>query len=247
MTGWRDGLGPWKPVRRGRPALRPRRRRRRLRGVRVADRASRRCRRRSVPHARCVVLIEACEESGSYDLPAYIEHLAPRIGDPEPRRLPRLGLRQLRPAVEHDLAARPRRRHLTVEVLQRRRALRRRERHRALELPHPAPAARSRLEDETPARSCSTELHVDIPAERGAQAKRVAEVARPRASSTSSPSPTGVKPIDRRPGRAGAQPHLAAGALDHRRRGLPADRATRATCCGRAPRLKLSLARAADR
>src|SRR5204863_825317 len=32
-------------------------------------------------HARCVVLIEACEESGSYDLPAYIEHLAPRIGD----------------------------------------------------------------------------------------------------------------------------------------------------------------------
>ena len=28
------------------------------------------------PHARCVVLIECCEESGSYDLPAYIEHLA---------------------------------------------------------------------------------------------------------------------------------------------------------------------------
>jgi len=26
-------------------------------------------------------LIEACEESGSYDLPAYIEHLAPRIGE----------------------------------------------------------------------------------------------------------------------------------------------------------------------
>jgi hypothetical protein len=29
-----------------------------------------------------VVLIEACEESGSYDLPAYIDHLAPRIGTP---------------------------------------------------------------------------------------------------------------------------------------------------------------------
>jgi len=27
-------------------------------------------------------LIEACEESGSFDLPAYIEHLAPRIGTP---------------------------------------------------------------------------------------------------------------------------------------------------------------------
>src|SRR5690606_39854281 len=35
-----------------------------------------------LPHARCVVLIEACEESGSYDLPHYIEHLAPRIGTP---------------------------------------------------------------------------------------------------------------------------------------------------------------------
>src|SRR5690606_37071556 len=33
-------------------------------------------------HARCVVLIEACEESGSDDLPHYIEHLADRIGTP---------------------------------------------------------------------------------------------------------------------------------------------------------------------
>jgi acetylornithine deacetylase/succinyl-diaminopimelate desuccinylase-like protein len=29
-----------------------------------------------------VVLIEACEESGSYDLPAYVDHLAERIGKP---------------------------------------------------------------------------------------------------------------------------------------------------------------------
>jgi len=35
-----------------------------------------------VPHARCVVLIEACEESGSYDLPHYVDHLAARIGSP---------------------------------------------------------------------------------------------------------------------------------------------------------------------
>ena len=34
-----------------------------------------------VPHARCVGLIETCEESGSYDLPAYLDLLAPRIGD----------------------------------------------------------------------------------------------------------------------------------------------------------------------
>src|SRR5207244_9982261 len=33
-------------------------------------------------HARCVVLIEACEESGSFDLPYYVDHLAERIGSP---------------------------------------------------------------------------------------------------------------------------------------------------------------------
>ena len=38
-------------------------------------------RRDQLPHARCVILIEACEESGSYDLPAYVEHLAPRLGE----------------------------------------------------------------------------------------------------------------------------------------------------------------------
>jgi acetylornithine deacetylase/succinyl-diaminopimelate desuccinylase-like protein len=35
-----------------------------------------------IPPARCVVVIEACEESGSYDLPYYIDHLADRIGSP---------------------------------------------------------------------------------------------------------------------------------------------------------------------
>ena len=34
----------------------------------------------SVAHARCVGVIETCEESGSYDLPAYLELLAPRMG-----------------------------------------------------------------------------------------------------------------------------------------------------------------------
>jgi acetylornithine deacetylase/succinyl-diaminopimelate desuccinylase-like protein len=38
-------------------------------------------RREGLPHARAVILIEACEESGSFDLPAYIEHLAPRLGE----------------------------------------------------------------------------------------------------------------------------------------------------------------------
>ena len=80
MTGWREGLGPWQPVLEGD----------KLYGRGGADdgyaifaslTALAALRRDRVPHARAVVLIEACEESGSYDLPAYIEHLAPRIGD----------------------------------------------------------------------------------------------------------------------------------------------------------------------
>jgi acetylornithine deacetylase/succinyl-diaminopimelate desuccinylase-like protein len=35
-----------------------------------------------VPLARAVTLIEACEESGSYDLPYYVDHLAQTIGSP---------------------------------------------------------------------------------------------------------------------------------------------------------------------
>jgi acetylornithine deacetylase/succinyl-diaminopimelate desuccinylase-like protein len=79
MIGWRDGLGPWTPVLEGD----------KLYGRGSADdgyamfaslTAINALRRDGIPHARCVVLIEACEESGSVDLPAYIEHLAPRIG-----------------------------------------------------------------------------------------------------------------------------------------------------------------------
>ncbi|MFX8164796.1 peptidase M20, partial [Acinetobacter baumannii] len=39
-------------------------------------------REQKVPRARCVVMIEGCEESGSYDLPYYVDHLLPRIGNP---------------------------------------------------------------------------------------------------------------------------------------------------------------------
>jgi acetylornithine deacetylase/succinyl-diaminopimelate desuccinylase-like protein len=80
MTGWREGLGPWIPVMDGD----------KLYGRGGADdgyaifaslTAINALRKDNVPHARCVVLIEACEESGSYDLPAYIDHLSPKIGD----------------------------------------------------------------------------------------------------------------------------------------------------------------------
>src|SRR5881392_3139749 len=81
MTGWREGLSPWEPVREGD----------KLYGRGGADdgyssfaslAALRLLQEQKAPHARCVVLIEACEESGSNDLPAYIEHLAGRIGKP---------------------------------------------------------------------------------------------------------------------------------------------------------------------
>jgi acetylornithine deacetylase/succinyl-diaminopimelate desuccinylase-like protein len=36
-----------------------------------------------VARARTVIIIEACEESGSPDLPFYIDHLTPRIGTPD--------------------------------------------------------------------------------------------------------------------------------------------------------------------
>jgi acetylornithine deacetylase/succinyl-diaminopimelate desuccinylase-like protein len=35
-----------------------------------------------IPRARAVILIEACEESGSPDLPFYVDHLAERLGEP---------------------------------------------------------------------------------------------------------------------------------------------------------------------
>ena len=94
-----------------------------------------------MPHARCVVLIEACEESGSYDLPAYVDHLAERIGKPSLVVCLDSGCgnyEQLWCTTSlRGLAGG----NLTVKVLERRRALGRRVRHRAVELPHPAPAA----------------------------------------------------------------------------------------------------------
>jgi len=81
FSGWSDGLSPWEPViREGR-----------LYGRGGADdgyavfgslTAIRALQEQGIPHARCVILIEACEESGSFDLPHYMDLLAPRIGEP---------------------------------------------------------------------------------------------------------------------------------------------------------------------
>ena len=80
MVGWREDLGPWKPVIEGD----------RLYGRGGADdgyapyaslAAIEAVQRHGGQHQRCVLMIEACEESGSPDLPYYIEHLSDRLGD----------------------------------------------------------------------------------------------------------------------------------------------------------------------
>jgi acetylornithine deacetylase/succinyl-diaminopimelate desuccinylase-like protein len=83
MTGWRKGLGPWTPVldRKGR-----------LYGRGGADDGysafaavalAKALRDSGRPHGRIVMLIECSEESGSPDLPHYLNALKTRIGTPD--------------------------------------------------------------------------------------------------------------------------------------------------------------------
>ncbi len=80
MEGWREGFGPWLPV---------------IEDDKLYGRGSAddgyalyaalsviaALDAQAVPRPRCVGIIETCEESGSPDLPAYLELLAPRFGD----------------------------------------------------------------------------------------------------------------------------------------------------------------------
>jgi len=81
FTGWSDGLEPWTPVLRDG----------KLYGRGGADdgyalfgslTAIRALHDQGVPHARCVILIEASEESGSPDLETHIDALGARLGHP---------------------------------------------------------------------------------------------------------------------------------------------------------------------
>ena len=81
FTGWLPGLGPWDPVVRDG----------KLYGRGAADdgyavfsslTAIAALKEQKVKLARCVLLIEACEESGSVDLPAHLDALGDAIGNP---------------------------------------------------------------------------------------------------------------------------------------------------------------------
>jgi acetylornithine deacetylase/succinyl-diaminopimelate desuccinylase-like protein len=81
FSGWADDLDPWTPVIKDG----------KLYGRGGADdgystfgslTAIRALQEQGIPHAHCVVLIEGCEESGSFDLPHYMDLLGDRIGSP---------------------------------------------------------------------------------------------------------------------------------------------------------------------
>ncbi|NCF16415.1 MAG: M20/M25/M40 family metallo-hydrolase [Gammaproteobacteria bacterium] len=82
FSGWDEDLDPWTPVIKDG----------KLYGRGGADdgyatfgslTAIRALQEQGIPHAHCVVLVEGCEESGSFDLPYYIDLLEDRIGSPD--------------------------------------------------------------------------------------------------------------------------------------------------------------------
>jgi len=82
MVGWAEGTGPWQPLLKDG----------KLYGRGGADdgyamfaslAALLALKEQNVAHARAVILIEASEESGSPDLPFYVDHLSARIGAPD--------------------------------------------------------------------------------------------------------------------------------------------------------------------
>jgi acetylornithine deacetylase/succinyl-diaminopimelate desuccinylase-like protein len=173
MVGWAEDAGPWVPKRRGD----------RLFGRGAGDdgyaafaalAAIEAVQAQGLPHARCVVLIEASEESGSPDLPAYVEQYAERLR-------PDLVVCLDSGCGDYDhLWATTSLRgvtsgNLTIEVL--------------TEGVHSGAASGivpssfrilrqllGRLEDEQTGRILVEECHVEIPAERVAEARAVAAV-----------------------------------------------------------------------
>lgn len=81
MEGWQEGLGPWQPVLKegklyGRGAADD------GYAIYAAITAIKALQEQNLPHSHCHLIIEACEESGSYDLPYYMESLKKRLQEP---------------------------------------------------------------------------------------------------------------------------------------------------------------------
>lgn len=174
FTGWDEDLSPWEPsIIDGK-----------LYGRGGADdgyavfgslTAIRNLKDQGIPHARCVILIEGCEESGSFDLPFYIDKLENRIGTPSlvvclDAECGNYDQLWCTTSLRGNLVG-----TLSVDVL-------REGVHSGAAsgiVPSSFRIARqllSRIEDETSGRILLDALHADIPAQRLEQAKRAAEV-----------------------------------------------------------------------
>jgi acetylornithine deacetylase/succinyl-diaminopimelate desuccinylase-like protein len=81
FNGWRSDLGPWTPKLDDSGKLYGRGGADDGYAVYASLTALLALDAQGVPRPRCVGLIEACEESGSFDLPAYIDALKPRLGN----------------------------------------------------------------------------------------------------------------------------------------------------------------------
>ena len=174
MTGWAEHLGPWMPVIEGD----------KLFGRGGADdgyaifgslAAILALQAQNIAHSRCVIMIEACEESGSYDLPYYVDHLAPRIGKPSLIVCLDSGCGNYEQMWLTTSLRGMTGGNLRVDVLE--------------EGVHSGDASGvvassfrilrqvlSRLEDEKTGRILPPELHVEVPAQRVEQASRSADV-----------------------------------------------------------------------
>lgn len=174
MSGWHEGFGPWEPVLQDG----------KLYGRGGADdgyalftalTAIKALQEQNIPHGRCVILIEASEESGSFDLPFYMEKLKTQIGQPDLVIALDSGCgnyeqlwvtSSLRGILVGDL---------TVEVF-----------HEGIHsgfgggiYPTAFQVARqliSRIEDENTGKIIPSEFYVDIPAERKQQAEYSAKI-----------------------------------------------------------------------
>jgi acetylornithine deacetylase/succinyl-diaminopimelate desuccinylase-like protein len=174
MVGWRADTGPWTPLIEGD----------KLYGRGGADdgyaifaalAALGALDAQGVPHGRCVGLIETCEESGSYDLPAYLEALGPRLGNVDLV----VGLdsgcgdyeRLWMTTSLRGLAAGTLRVEVLTEGVH--------SGHASGLVPSSFRIARKlveRLEDATSGRVLPEEFHAEIPAERAAQAREAARI-----------------------------------------------------------------------